>query len=200
MEFKKFDLKLDDLKKVVDLIIETEPGFFYLLFGNNKDKSFLRIKNIVSVGKNSFGHEFIRIAKDRGMILGITTFYLGNEIDERVESKKFSEALDLLGLLRLIFFEKTLIKKLLTTNICKRELYIGNICVDTNSRGKGVGKFLLDNIVKYAKNKKCKRIILDVSKENTIAINLYKKMGFKKTREKSSFLYKINIYQMVKQL
>jgi ribosomal protein S18 acetylase RimI-like enzyme len=200
MEFKNFDLNHDDLNKVVELIIETEPSFFYLLFGNKKDKSKSRLKNIVKAGKNSFGHEFIRLTIEKNKILGITTFYMANEIDEKMESEKYSKALDFLGLLRLNFFVKTLINKVLTTKLKDKELYIGNICVDKNFQGRGVGKFLLDNITSYAKKNNCKKIILDVSKENKIAIGLYKKMGFKITRERSSFLWKISIYQMIKEI
>jgi ribosomal protein S18 acetylase RimI-like enzyme len=196
MKFKNFDLNHDDIKKLVDLIIETEPSLFYLLFGRRGDKALSRIKNIVSAGKNSFGHDYIHLAIDKEKILGITTFYMANEIDKKVESEKFSKALDVLGLIRLNFYVKILINKLLTTKLEDKDLYIGNICVDKNSRGMGVGKFLLDNIIIYAKKKKCKKIILDVSKDNRVAINLYKKMGFEITKERSSFLWKISIYQM----
>jgi hypothetical protein len=59
MKFKNLNLKQHNINKVVELIIETEPSFFYLLFGKNKVKSFSRIKNLIMAGKNSFGHEFV---------------------------------------------------------------------------------------------------------------------------------------------
>jgi ribosomal protein S18 acetylase RimI-like enzyme len=200
MEFRKFDQKHDDLNKVVELIIETEPSFFYLIFGKNKLRSFSRLKKLVEAGKNSFGYEFIRLAIEKNKILGITIFYIGNEIDKKVESKIFSKSIDFLGLIRINFFAKTLLKKILTTKLGEKDLYISNMCIEKNHRGKGVGTFLFEKIIEYAKIKKCKNIILDVSKENTIGINLYKKMGFKIIRERSSLIWKISIYQMIKKL
>jgi ribosomal protein S18 acetylase RimI-like enzyme len=74
------------------------------------------------------------------------------------------------------------------------------MCIVKNNRGKGVGTFLFEEIIEYAKEKNCNKIILDVSKDNFIGINLYKKMGFKITRERSSSFWKISIYQMIKEL
>jgi ribosomal protein S18 acetylase RimI-like enzyme len=199
MKFKNFDLDHDDLNKVIELIIETEPELFYVLFGKGK-KSLPRIKKIVKAGKNSFGHDFIRLAIDKEEILGITIYYMGNQINKKFESNQFSKSIDFLGLIRIVFFEKTLINKILTKDLDEKELYIGNICVDKKFRGKGVGKFLIENIFNYAKESKCKRIILDVSKENKIAQKLYKKMGFKITKERHSSLYNTSTYQMIKEL
>lgn len=198
MEFTKFDIKKHNFDKIIELIIGTEPDFFYLLFG--KKKSISRVRNIIKAGKNSLGHDFIYLALERNKILGIITFYKKEEIDKRVESKKFSEALDFFGLLRLIYFEKSLLNKILTTKLDENDLYIGNICISKNNRGKGIGNFLLRNVIEEAKKKNCKRIILDVLKTNVPAINLYKKMGFKIIRERSSYLWKISIFQMIKNL
>ena len=198
MEFKKFDIKFHDLHKVATLIFETETELFSLLFGKNKDKALSRIKRVVQAGSNSFGHDYIYLAMEKNQILGLTIFYKGNDIDKRIESDKFSEALDFLGLIRLIFFEKTLINRLLTKNFDEKELYISNVCVDKNKRGMGIGKFLLDNVIKQTKAQHCKTIILDVSKDNHIAIDLYNKTGFKVGEVRTSLLWKITIYKMIK--
>jgi ribosomal-protein-alanine N-acetyltransferase len=79
-------------------------------------------------------------------------------------------------------------------------LYVTNVCVDKNSRGKGVGKFLLKNIVMQAEKLNCNKIILDVSEDNKIAINLYKKTGFKIVKERSLRLLKITVFKMMKQV
>ena len=189
MEFNKFDIKYHDLHKVVELIFETETELFSLLFGKNKDKALSRIKRVVKAGSNSFGHEYIYIAIEKNQILGLIIFYKWNDIDKRIESDKFSKALDLLSLLRIAFFEKTLINRLLTKNLDEKEMYINNVCVDKNKRGMGIGKFLLRNTIKHTKLQHCSKIILDVSKDNHVAVDLYKKMGFKIIKERTSIIW-----------
>jgi len=75
-----------------------------------------------------------------------------------------------------------------------------NVSVDINQRGKGIGKFLMNNIIKIAKKDNCKSIVLDVSNDNNIAVNLYKKSGFDIKKERKSILYKITIFKMIKNL
>jgi ribosomal protein S18 acetylase RimI-like enzyme len=200
MEYTKFDIIRHDLEKVTDLIFETEPHLFSLLFGKNKTKAFNRIKKIIRVGKNTFGHENIYLAIEDDQILGLTIIIKGNEIDSKIESEKFSEALDFFGLIRLIFIEKFLLDRLLKTVLEKNDLYVNNVCVDKDHRGKGVGKFLMNNILIIAKSKHCNRILLDVSKDNIAAIALYKKIGFKKNIERSSKFWKFSVINMIKEL
>lgn len=200
MEFVRFDPSKHNLVKVVQLIFETEPAVFSIYFGKNKKKCLSRIKKIVKVGKNSFGYDFIFLAMENNQILGLCIFYRGNDIDLDVESKKFYEAIGKFGVTRLYLYEKILFSRILTKDINTSDMYISNVCVDKANRGKAIGKFLLKNIIDQAKVKNCKRIILDVSQENQIAISLYKKMGFKISRKRSSFLWGIKIFQMVNDL
>jgi ribosomal protein S18 acetylase RimI-like enzyme len=198
MEFTKFDIKKHDLGKVSELIFETEPELQSLLFGKNKEKALSRIKKVAQAGYTSLGHDRTYIAIDKNIIVGLTIFFKGNEIDKNTESDLFLKTLDFLGILRAMVIEKILIKRLLTMNFNKNELYVANICVDKNSRGRGVGKFLLKNIVIQAKKLHCDKIILDVSKDNHIAINLYKKNGFNVIKERTIKLLKITVYKMIK--
>lgn len=56
---------------------------------------------------------------------------------------------------------------------------LNNIVIKKSKRGKDLSSLLLDNIIGAAKFKNCKRMNLEVSSSNKIAINLYKKFGFK---------------------
>lgn len=56
---------------------------------------------------------------------------------------------------------------------------LNNIVVKKNERGNGYASLLLDELIKIAQNNNCSKINLEVSIENEIAINLYKKTGFK---------------------
>ena len=58
-------------------------------------------------------------------------------------------------------------------------LYIDDLCVDENIRGKGVGKALYEAVCRYAKMRKCYNITLNVWACNESAMAFYEKMGLK---------------------
>ncbi|MBF4691935.1 GNAT family N-acetyltransferase [Fusibacter ferrireducens] len=57
-------------------------------------------------------------------------------------------------------------------------LYIQHVSVNENMRGKGVSKLLFDEVLKFANSKSIKRIGLDYWSKNTVAKQIYKKLGF----------------------
>lgn len=64
---------------------------------------------------------------------------------------------------------------------------ITNIAVHPNSRGKGIGKYLMKKLIFVLKNKGCTDITLEVRKSNIIAQNLYKSLGFKEEGIRKNF-------------
>jgi ribosomal protein S18 acetylase RimI-like enzyme len=58
-----------------------------------------------------------------------------------------------------------------------KTLYIDDICVDENSRGKHVGKALYEYVRDYAKTTGCNNITLNVWEGNTPALQFYRNMG-----------------------
>jgi ribosomal protein S18 acetylase RimI-like enzyme len=91
-----------------------------------------------------------------------------------------------------------LVSRILTTEILPNEFYVSVLCVNSNYRRQGIGENLIKNATKIAKDKKCSRMILDVTKENYGAIKFYEKNGFRIYDEvNTSFLFnKINVYKM----
>ncbi len=57
-------------------------------------------------------------------------------------------------------------------------LVIHTLATSTENKRKGVGSFMVDGCIAYAKANGYKAVRLDVLKENTPAINLYKNKGF----------------------
>lgn len=53
------------------------------------------------------------------------------------------------------------------------------IFVKEGYRGRKIGESMLKYIINYAKDQKCQNITLEVKQTNEVAINLYKKVGFK---------------------
>ncbi|MBO8158257.1 ribosomal protein S18-alanine N-acetyltransferase [Thermosyntropha sp.] len=61
------------------------------------------------------------------------------------------------------------------------EAHITNIAVDKRFRGKGMGRSLLEELERIAREKNALRIVLEVRPSNHVARNLYKSVGFVET-------------------
>ena len=57
------------------------------------------------------------------------------------------------------------------------ELYIDDLCVDESCRGKHIGKAIYEEIVRYAKMRKCYNVTLNVWSCNENAMAFYKSLG-----------------------
>ncbi len=58
-----------------------------------------------------------------------------------------------------------------------KTLYIDDICVDENARGKHIGKALYEYVRDYAKSVGCNNITLNVWEGNEPALLFYRSMG-----------------------
>ena len=67
------------------------------------------------------------------------------------------------------------------------ELHITIIAVHPIHQRKGLGKFLLSELIKRSKSLRTKQIHLEVKETNEPAKALYKSMGFKTTANRSNF-------------
>ena len=60
-----------------------------------------------------------------------------------------------------------------------KSLYIDDLCVDENIRGKHVGSRLYDHVCAYAKSIGCKSVTLNVWRGNDSAMKFYESRGMK---------------------
>ena len=58
-----------------------------------------------------------------------------------------------------------------------KTLYIDDICVDENARGKHIGKALYEHVLEYARSIGCNNITLNVWEGNEPAQRFYRNMG-----------------------
>lgn len=65
-----------------------------------------------------------------------------------------------------------------TINTNKKQGWILSIAVHPAARGKQIGKQLTSKIITLLKEKSCSEICLTVHPENTVAIKIYKALGF----------------------
>ena len=61
----------------------------------------------------------------------------------------------------------------------ERTLYIDDLCVDENCRGRHVGKLLYEYACRFARAQKCNTVTLNVWQGNDSAMAFYEKMGLK---------------------
>lgn len=59
-----------------------------------------------------------------------------------------------------------------------KTLYIDDLCVDENARGKHVGRALYKYVLEYARKIGCQNVTLNVWEGNHAARSFYEKMGF----------------------
>lgn len=186
MEFKKLDLIYHDLDQVAELIYETELAIFRPLMGLDEKSALKNIKKLLKYGNNSLGHEHVHVVCDgRENVLGISLSYGGKETSFWNDFKAYFEILDFKGFLRYLT-KGTAINELLTASLDKDDYYLSNIAVDPAFRGRGIGSYILKNVIKLAAEKESRKIVLDVTFSNKGALKLYKRMGFKVYGKKSA--------------
>jgi GNAT superfamily N-acetyltransferase len=72
----------------------------------------------------------------------------------------------------------------------------GRVMVDDNYLGKGIGKFLVSSMIKEAKEKVNKGMLITGDDFNTKAMNLYKSLGFYKVGEKQFSYAYLSIFKL----
>ncbi|MGZ7069729.1 MAG: GNAT family N-acetyltransferase [Methanobacterium sp.] len=183
----KLDINNHNLKKVAELIYETDAVILNFYF-NNQQNAAKRIEKLVEAGNNSLGHEYVYIATDSdNHILGVLVAYTGNETHLISDLKAYFKNLNLLDALKFVFLEIT---DGTGADIDKDDYYLSDLAVDERCRGKGIGSFILGKSLELARIKGCKRIVLDVDFENEGALRLYKRFGFKIFNKKSKWFNK----------
>jgi GNAT superfamily N-acetyltransferase len=56
--------------------------------------------------------------------------------------------------------------------------FIENVIIDKNYRGKGIGKNIMENAIKYAKENNCYKVVLQSGNKRTDAHGFYESLGF----------------------
>lgn len=72
-------------------------------------------------------------------------------------------------------------------NSCHYDCDLYLIAVENQYRKNGIGNILINNLIHYCKSRFIKKIILEVRKSNTNAINFYKNIGFTVVGERKNF-------------
>lgn len=73
------------------------------------------------------------------------------------------------------------------SHIIDDEANLNKLCIAEKMRGKGIGSYFLENFINVLKNKKVKKVFLEVRSSNIAAIRLYKKYGFTINRIRKNY-------------
>ena len=98
------------------------------------------------------------------------------------------------------YVEKDKIIGFLLYSLIYDRIEIEQFEVITKERGKGIGDKLLKYLIEKYKDSDIKNITLEVKEDNIVAINLYKKYGFKKVSTREKYYDGINGLLMEKTL
>ena len=138
----------------------------------------IKIKNseiptVQKLAREIWDEHYIKILSQEQIDYMLDKFYSSEKIASEIEEGIIWE---------MLWNEKNPIGYL----VCKLEsdkLYISKIYLKAETRGKGLGKFLLNRAKKLAKHNQKKSIYLNVNKYNSDSIAFYERNGFVKIDE-----------------
>lgn len=176
MKINKFDIQIHDLNTVSDLILQAYSESGQTISYDENSKQI--VKDLIETGNNFLGHENIYLCYSKNTISGLIIGYTGKSYSKVKTLFDLLIKLKLTQILNYLLVGSQLFDAIYTPNLNEDDFYISVIVVDEKHRGQGIGAFMLGEAVRIAKEKNCKKIVLDVDRDNFIAQSLYKKFGF----------------------
>jgi ribosomal protein S18 acetylase RimI-like enzyme len=194
MKFERMDMEKHSPYKVAELLYETDHDIFNFFYKNKSNTADI-LEKLIILGENNYGHEHFYVVTQDGSVIGILMFFVGHhhtlgELEFNFRHLSFVNAVKFL----LIDLKDILV----LSHLKKCDFYLAGVAVDEEFRGQGVGSLILDEGIKVARSRGCKRAVLDVSIDNPGAKRLYEKTGFKVFNKRSYpwFGGKIGMYNM----
>lgn len=193
MKIQKLNINNHDTKKVSELIYETDEDLFLAVLDRDREKAIEKLQSIVETGKNPYGHEHIKIASNGNQeVLGILTAFKGEDVKRNEAVKSYFRAVNFFDFLKLIIVKPVIDRMIAFADIQHKDYYIGNIAVDPDLRGDGIGSKLIQKAKEDARKMGCDRIFLDVLFSNKKVISWYERHGFRICGQKSAKKFGIN--------
>ena len=186
MIFEKFNPEIHDYHKLANLTYDVDFRTYEKVF-KNKDIALFALEDEMLLNFKKASNEnysFYVILDDYRKIMGMVKISKGethNLIQDSLflfKNLRFSEA----SKLSYISF----LDRLVLSKVNNNDLYIGEIAINPENRGQGLGKLVINKIIKYAKNEGYKRVVLDADFRNLGALKLYESLGFSVFNQKSS--------------
>jgi len=197
MKIRKFDRKTDNIGIVADLILRAySEGGQNISYDENSKQI---VQDFVDTGNNFIGHENIYLCLTDNCLAGLVIGYTGKSYSKLKTLFDLLFKLRLTQILNYLIISSQLFDTAYTPYLEEDDFYISVIVVDKQYRNRGIGAYLLKETIMIAKEKGCKKIVLDVDKDNITAQSLYKKFGFvsyEEDKRKNSSKINENNYTM----
>ena len=168
-----------DMASVASTLIYLTMGKMadYLFGSDNSKNAQGLLKHLFRKKSNRFSFQFTEVATLSGKVTGLVIAYSGRVMKslELPMSLHLFQASGVLGFIRFIKRASPLFGIKEAEN---DEYFISNIAVLSAYQGQGLGKYLLSQAEKTAKEQGFNKISLTVDVENERALSLYKRIGF----------------------
>lgn len=173
----------DNLEQIANLIYDTNPYIYPYWFNNNREEAIIFLSQKIKEDNFFFNYNNIYIAIDTNTknIIGII-----NALDKTInldynylELEKINDR-----------YKETLnnyIEPIIETVKNNNYMYISNVCILGDYRGKKVGTRLLGYFIEQMENNGYTEFVLECLIHNLRAKNLYHRLGFQEMGEKLGF-------------
>ncbi len=177
MQFEQFDTQRHSSFKVAELIYEADTDTFDFFY-RNKEKSAQVIEKLVLADVNTLNHQHIYVGTDeKNRVLGVAVIHHGTRPSFFEELKSIFKNMNLVDSFKYTMI--SILDGIFLSDLEDQDSYLAILAVDESFRGRGIGSFILENVVELIKDHGSKRAVLDVDIDNPDALRLYEKFGFK---------------------
>lgn len=126
---------------------------------------------------NRFSYQFTKVVTLSGNVSGLVVAYSGR-VMKSLELPTAFNLIRVSGVRTFFRFVKRAFPLFGVKEVENDEYFISNISIKPDSRGQGLGKFLLTGTEQTARERGFNKISLTVDVENTRALSLYERIGF----------------------
>lgn len=168
MIYETFDPEIHDVRHVARLVYDVDYRTFDMFFKSDEQAIDAISKHLLRKKLNKY---FKVILDDNHDIIGYVSIYLyDDDHDFHLKSPKL--------------FLVDILDHFVLCKIGKNDLYLAEVAIDESQRGKGLGRKVVCDVIRYAKSKNYNRVILDADFRNKGAKRLYESIGFKEFDKK----------------
>jgi ribosomal protein S18 acetylase RimI-like enzyme len=168
-----------DIAPVASALIYLTMGKMadYLFGSDNAQNAQGLLKRLFREKSNRFSFQFTEVATLSGEVTGLVIAYSGR-LMKSLEIPTALHVMQASGVSGFIRFVKRALPLFGVEEVANDEYFISNIAVLSAYQGQGLGKYLLSQVEKTARERGFNKISLTVDLENERALSLYTRTGF----------------------
>ena len=168
--------------RVGELIFLVDPYIYPAFFGTS-DVARKIMPQLITIANGPFSRERIRVARIEGEVVGVMVLYEDQSI-QPLDLSRFCDSSPSLPASCMDVCRRYFTPMCFDIN--SDEVYISCIATDPANRGKGIAS----SLIRFAKEEaRGRKLVLDVLEENTNAVRLYEKLGFRRVGNTTGYSY-----------